>query len=121
MKVLLTFIVSIFLSASSIDDVDKTIELCLHVMKTQIYNDGNKRAAVIYANHYLISKGKDLLVIDYNKVSEFKKHLVAYYEDRDLVSIKQFLKDCIMTLQNCFSNNVQMLEWKYDIRKANLL
>ena len=62
-----------------IDDIDKAIELFLYVMKTQIYNDGNKRTAVIYANHYLISKGKGLMVIDYSKVSDFKKHLVAYY------------------------------------------
>lgn len=77
-----------------IEDIDKAIELCLFVMKTQIYNDGNKRTAVIFANHYLISKGKGLLVIDYNKVPEFKKHLVAYYEDRDLTTIKTFLKNC---------------------------
>ena len=83
---------------SNIDDVDKAIELCLYVMKAQIYNDGNKRTAVIYANHYLISKGKGLLVIDYNKVSDFKKHLVAYYEDRDLISIKEFLKNCWLKL-----------------------
>ncbi len=82
----------------NIDDVDKAIELCLYIMKTQIYNDGNKRTAVIFANHYLISKGKGLLVIDYNKVPEFKKHLVTYYEDRDLISIKQFLRNCWLKL-----------------------
>lgn len=79
-----------------IEDIDKAIELCLYVMKNQIYNDGNKRTAIIFANHYLISKGKGLLVVDYNKVSEFKKHLVAYYEDRDLQGIKDFLKKCWM-------------------------
>lgn len=26
--------------------------------ETQIYNDGNKRTAVIFANHFLISRGK---------------------------------------------------------------
>ena len=79
-----------------LDDIDKAIELCLYVMKTQIYNDGNKRTAVIYANHYLISKGQGLLVIDYSKVDDFKKNLVNYYEDKDLVSIKLFLRNCWM-------------------------
>ncbi|MDD7735764.1 MAG: Fic family protein [Bacilli bacterium] len=79
---------------SDLEDIDKAIELCLYVMKTQIYNDGNKRTAIIYANHYLISKGQGLLVIDYNKVSDFKKLLVSYYEDKDLLSIKKFLKEC---------------------------
>lgn len=82
---------------SKLDDIDKAIELCLYVMKTQIYNDGNKRTAVIYANHYLISKGQGLLVIDYSKVDEFKKNLVNYYEDKDLVSIKLFLRNCWMS------------------------
>ena len=84
----------------NIQDIDKAIELCLYVMKTQVYNDGNKRTAVIFANHYLISKGKGLLVIDYEKVPDFKKHLVAYYEDKDLMSIKVFLKSCWMKLSN---------------------
>ena len=81
---------------SKLDDIDKAIELCLYVMKSQIYNDCNKRTAVIYANHYLISKGQGLLVIDYSKVDEFKKNLVNYYEDKDLVSIKLFLRNCWM-------------------------
>ncbi|MGM9858725.1 MAG: Fic family protein [Bacilli bacterium] len=81
---------------SDLEDIDKAIELCLYVMKTQIYNDGNKRTAIVYANHYLISKGQGLLVIDYNKISDFKKLLVSYYEDKDLVSIKKFLKECWM-------------------------
>lgn len=67
--------------------------------ETQIYNDGNKRTAVIFANHYLISKGKGLLVDDYNKVSEFKKYLVAYYEDRNLIVIKGFLKRRLIKLK----------------------
>ena len=81
---------------SDLEDIDKAIELCLYVMKTQIYNDGNKRTAVVYANHYLISKGKGLLVIDYKKVEEFKKSLVNYYENKDLTSIKVFLRNCWM-------------------------
>lgn len=67
--------------------------------ETQIYNDGNKRTAVIFANHYLISKGKGLLVVDYNKVSEFKKYLLACYEDRNLIAIKGFLKSCLIKLR----------------------
>ena len=78
---------------SSLDDIDKAIELTLFVMKTQVFIDGNKRTAIIFANHYLISKGKGLLVVPYDLVSEFKKLLIAYYEDYDTKSIKEFLKD----------------------------
>lgn len=84
--------------SSEKDDVDKAIELCLYVMKTQIFNDGNKRTAVVFANHYLISKGKGLLIIGYEKVPEFKKLLVEYYENKDLVSIKKFLKSCCYSM-----------------------
>lgn len=75
------------------DPVDVAIRLCLYCMKTQIFNDGNKRAAVIFANHYLISKGGGLLVIPENHVPEFKRLLVAYYEDRDDGSINTFLRE----------------------------
>ena len=78
---------------SNIDDIDKAIELTLFVMKTQVFIDGNKRTAIIFANHYLISKGKGLLVVPYELVPEFKKLLISYYEDYDNESIKKFLKD----------------------------
>ncbi len=68
------------------------IELCLYCMKRQIFNDGNKRAAVIFANHFLISKGAGLLVIPWNRVPDFKKLLVLYYEDRDNGEILEFMK-----------------------------
>ena len=57
----------------SIEDIDKAIEIALYIMKTQVFIDGNKRTAIILANHYLVSKGKGILVVPYNKVSEFKK------------------------------------------------
>ena len=82
-----------------IDTIDIAIELCLYCMKTQVFNDGNKRAAVIFANHYLISKGKGLLVIPESAVPEFKCLLVAYYEGRDNGEIYEFMKSkCWRTL-----------------------
>lgn len=74
------------------DPVDTAIALCLYCMKTQIFNDGNKRASVIFANHYLISKGQGLLVIPESQVPEFKRLLVAYYEDRDNGEIAAFMR-----------------------------
>lgn len=77
----------------SIEDIDKAIEIALYIMKTQVFIDGNKRTAIILANHYLVSKGKGILVVPYNKVSEFKKLLVAYYEGNCETGIKKFLKE----------------------------
>ena len=75
------------------DDIDKAVALCLHTMKTQVFLDGNKRAAVIYANHYLIAHGQGSLVIPESKVPGFKRLLVAYYEGEDPETIKAFLKN----------------------------
>lgn len=75
------------------DSVNTAIELCLYCMKTQIFNDGNKRASVIFANHFMISKGQGLLVIPEGDVPEFKRLLVAYYEDRDRGEIIAFMRE----------------------------
>lgn len=75
------------------DQIDIAIDLCLYCMKTQIFIDGNKRAAVIFANHYLIAQGQGFLVIPEKEVPQFKKLLVAYYEGRDEKKIKAFMKE----------------------------
>ena len=78
---------------SGLEDVDIAIELTLYCMKTQIFIDGNKRASIIFANHFMIGKGIGLLVVPENIVSEFKSLLVAYYEGRNEDEIKAFLKE----------------------------
>lgn len=67
------------------EPIDIAIDLCLYCMKKQIFIDGNKRAAVIFANHYLIANGNGLLVIPEKSVPEFKSLLIEFYE-RDMVS-----------------------------------
>lgn len=46
----------------------------MYSMKTKIFIDGNKRASVIFANHYLISQGQGLLVIPEEHVKELRKN-----------------------------------------------
>ena len=76
----------------------KAINLGLYCMKAQIFNDGNKRAAVIFANHFLISQGAGMLIIPEKEVPEFKRLLVSYYEDKDKGEIMGFMKSkCIKT------------------------
>ena len=73
--------------------IDKAIELCMYCMKTQIFLDGNKRASVIFANHYLISQGGGFIVIPEKEVPTFKKLLVNYYNGEDLSVIMNFMKE----------------------------
>ena len=81
--------------------INIAIKLCLYCMKTQIFLDGNKRASVIFANHYLISHGGGVLVIPEKEVPEFKRLLVKYYEGEEYSIIATFLKErCWRTMQS---------------------
>lgn len=74
------------------DVIDVAIKLCLYCMKIQVFLDGNKRASVIFANHYLISHGGGILVIPEKEVPEFKSLLVMYYEGENISIISNFMK-----------------------------
>lgn len=73
--------------------VDIAIELCLYCMRTQIFTDGNKRASIIFANHYLIANGMGFIVIPENAVMKFKKLLIAFYEGESIDTISKFMRE----------------------------
>jgi len=79
------------------DVVETSIGALLYVMKRQIFLDGNKRTAVIFANHHLIQSGKGLIVIPAEAVPEFKKLLVHFYETDEKTDIVVFLKEKCLT------------------------
>lgn len=82
-----------------IDEVDRAIELLLYTMKKQVFIDGNKRTSVIFSNHYLISKGKGIIAIPAELTEEFKNILIPYYEGKDEIKIKKFIKEkCYMSI-----------------------
>lgn len=72
--------------------IDIAIELCLYCMKTQVFIDGNKRASVIFANHYLIAHGMGFLVIPEMDVPEFKELLVRFYEGETIDVLRKFMR-----------------------------
>lgn len=80
------------------NNIEKSIDLLLYVSRKQMFIDGNKRTAVIFANHYLISKGEGLIVIPEDKVEEYKSLLINYYETNNDTKIKDFL------LNKCYTN-----------------
>lgn len=83
------------------EPINIAIRLCLYCMKTQVFLDGNKRASVIFANHYLIAHGGGFLVIPEKEVPQFKRLLVKYYEGEDISVIASFMKDrCWKTVQS---------------------
>ena len=78
------------------DDLEKAIKLLLYVVKKQMFIDGNKRTSVIFANHFLVSRGKGLIVIPAEKVEKYKNLLIKYYETDDSKEIEKFIID------NCY-------------------
>lgn len=83
------------------EPINISIKLCLYCMKAQIFLNGNKRASVIFANHYLISHGGGFLVIPEKEVPEFKRLLVKYYEGEDIAVITVFMKErCWKTIES---------------------
>ena len=74
--------------------IDLAIDLILYIMKKQLFLDGNKRTAIIFANHYLITHALGLIVVPSELVNEYKKILVSYYEDENKKEdIANFLKN----------------------------
>lgn len=79
---------------NNLDGIDLAVNLVLYVMKKQLFLDGNKRTAILFANHYLISRALGLIVVPAEKVGEYKKVLVDYYEDETKKDqIASFLKE----------------------------
>lgn len=83
------------------DSIDIAIELLLYVVKKQMFIDGNKRTSIIFANHYLIANSKGLIVIPVEKVEEYKKLLIEFYESNDSSKIFSFIKNnCYLSINN---------------------
>ena len=84
---------------SNMDKIDMAIELLLYIMKKQVFIDGNKRTAVVFTNHLLVSHGLGAIAIPTDLTDDYKKLLIAYYEGKDTEKIKVFLKEkCYIAL-----------------------
>ena len=81
------------IAESDKEPLDKTIETLLYVKKKQLFLNGNKRRAVILANHILIKSAAGLIVVPVKEVGEYKRLLVDYYETDKNEEIIKFLKD----------------------------
>ena len=83
-------------SLNDVTPLSRRFAICFQYLipilqKTQIFIDGNKRASVIFANHYLISHGQGFLVIPEEHVPEFKRKLVDFYEGENIEIISDFI------------------------------
>lgn len=88
------------ITESNLSPLDKAIESLLYIKMKQLFLDGNKRTAVIFANHILIKHAAGLIVIPAELISEYKKLLIHFYETDEKETIVTFLKNkCYIKLK----------------------
>lgn len=81
------------------DAATRGMRLCLRLMRAQPFIDGNKRTAVIFANHYLIAQGAGLLAIPETEVGLFRSMLVDYYESNDDEALCAYMREiCLRSI-----------------------
>ena len=75
---------------------ETAIRSMLAFMRQQIFWDGNKRTATLFANALLIEKGCGILEISELQMSEFNEKLSAFYRSGDDFDVAAFLyQNCI--------------------------
>ena len=64
-------------------ETERIIVLMCKLMKMQLFNDGNKRTAMLIANHELIKNGRGIISVSEDNKVEFGTKLIQYYENEE--------------------------------------
>lgn len=84
------------LLSETIPDVNSALDTTLHLMREQLFFDGNKRTAMLVGNKMMISSGSGILSISPEQIEDFMTFLIGYYETGEAAHIKKYLFDnCI--------------------------
>ena len=78
------------------NDKSKTeiaIEIMLWIMRRQMFIDGNKRVAMLFANKIMIDNGCGIITITQENQSIFYDKLIKFYESGDNKDLKQWIYD----------------------------
>ena len=67
------------------------IEVMLWIMRRQMFIDGNKRVAMLFANKIMIDNGCGIITIAQENQSIFFGKLIKYYETNDNKDLKEWL------------------------------
>lgn len=72
------------------------IEVMLSVMRRQMFIDGNKRVAMLFANKIMIDNGCGIITIAQENQETFYDKLIKYYESGDMTDLKMWIYEyCI--------------------------
>lgn len=86
---------------------ERSIELLLYLMRKQAFRGGNKRTAILVANHIMVSHGKGIISLPNKYHDEFRKLSVEFYETNDNKKIKRFI----------FENAIDGIDFSKESRK----
>ncbi len=72
------------------------IEIMLYVMRSQMFIDGNKRVAMLFANKIMIENGCGIISIAQENQATFYEKLINLYETGDNKALKEWIYEtCI--------------------------
>lgn len=75
---------------------DRAITLMLYCMRAQMFTNGNKRTAMLAANHEMIMNGCGIISVPIEYQPEFRRLLTEFYETDNSDFLKRFVYDnCI--------------------------
>ncbi len=69
------------------------LEIMLWIMRRQMFIDGNKRVAMLFANKIMIDNGCGIITISQENQPTFFEKLIKFYESGDNTDIKKWLYD----------------------------
>lgn len=67
------------------------LEAMLYIMRRQMFIDGNKRVAMLFANKIMIDNGCGIISISLENQNEFYTKLINYYETGDMNELKTWI------------------------------
>ena len=80
------------------DTVEKALESFCYIVYHQLFWDGNKRTATIFASKILMEAGIGILSIGKSEGEKFNENLLRYYDTGDSKELKECLKTCILSM-----------------------
>ncbi len=70
-----------------------SIEIMLWIMRRQMFIDGNKRVAMLFANKVMIDNGCGIISIAQENQPMFYDKLIKFYETGEMQDLKQWIYD----------------------------
>ncbi len=81
------------LNNQTITKTELAIEVMLWIMRRQMFIDGNKRTAMLFANKIMIDNGCGIISISQQNQATFLEKLIKFYESGNDFDLKQWIYD----------------------------